>query len=104
MDLRSIIEPLFIKYNLNVVIAGHEHFYERLKPQKGIHYFTAGGSAKIRAGDIVVGAMTAKGFDTDQSFMLIEIDGDNLHYQAISRRGRVVDSGSITRQTTGGTF
>ncbi len=59
-----------------MVIAGHEHFYERLKPQKGIHYFTAGGSAKLRAGDIVVGAMTAKGFDTDQSFMLIEIDGD----------------------------
>ncbi len=53
LDLRSIIEPLFIKYNLNVVFAGHEHFYERLKPQKGIHYFTAGGSAKLRAGDIV---------------------------------------------------
>ena len=53
VDLRAIIEPLFIKYDLNVVFAGHEHFYERLKPQKGIHYFTAGGSAKLRAGDIV---------------------------------------------------
>jgi predicted phosphodiesterase len=104
LDLRSIIEPLFIKYALNVVIAGHEHFYERLKPQKGIHYFTAGGSAKLRAGDIVVGPMTAKGFDTDQSFMLIEIDGDSLHFQTISRRGRLVDSGTIARQTTGGTF
>ena len=37
---------------MNVVFAGHEHFYERLKPQKGIYYFTAGGSAKLRAGDI----------------------------------------------------
>ena len=52
VDLRSIIEPLFIKYGLNVVFAGHEHFYERLKPQNGIYYFTAGGSAKLRAGDI----------------------------------------------------
>ena len=43
--------------------------------------------------------MTAKGFDTDQSFMLIEIDGDSLHFQTISRRGRLVDSGTITRQT-----
>ena len=103
VDLRSIIEPLFIKYGLNVVFAGHEHFYERLKPQKGIHYFTAGGSAKLRAGDIQVGAMTAKGFDTDQSFMMVEIDGDALHFQALSRRGRLIDSGTITRQNTGGT-
>ena len=98
-----IVEPLFIKYGVNVVFAGHEHFYERLKPQKGIHYFTAGGSAKLRAGDIVVGAMTAKGFDTEQSFMLVEIDGDTMHFQTISRRGRLIDSGTITRQAAGGT-
>ena len=29
------------KHGVNVVFAGHEHFYERIKPQKGIHYFTA---------------------------------------------------------------
>src|SRR5689334_25231230 len=92
LDLRSIVEPLFIKYNLNVVFAGHEHFYERLKPQKGINYFTAGGSAKLRAGDIVGSSeMTAKGFDSEQSFMLVEIDGDVLRFQTISRRGKRVD-------------
>ena len=98
VDLRSIIEPMFIKYNLNVVFAGHEHFYERLKPQKGINYFTAGGSAKLRSGDIMSNSpMTAKGFDTEQSFMLIEIDGDVMRFQTISRRGRRVDSGEIRR-------
>ena len=96
VDLRSIIEPLFIKYNLNVVFAGHEHFYERLKPQRGVHYFTAGGSAKLRAGDLVgSSALTAKGFDTEQSFMVVEIDGDVLRFQTISRRGKRVDSGEI---------
>jgi predicted phosphodiesterase len=103
VDLRSIVEPIFIKYAMNVVLAGHEHFYERLKPQKGIHYFTAGGSAKLRAGDIQAGAMTAKGFDSDQSFMMVEIDGDAFHYQTLSRRGRLIDSGTITRQNSGGT-
>jgi predicted phosphodiesterase len=103
VDLRAIVEPLFIKYALNVVIAGHEHFYERLKPQKGIHYFTAGGAAKLRAGDIRVGPLTAKGFDTDRSFLMIEIDDDALHFQALSRRGRLVDSGTIARLTDGGT-
>ena len=103
VDLRAIVEPLFLKYGLNVVIAGHEHFYERLKPQKGIHYFTAGGAAKLRAGDIRVGPMTAKGFDTDRSFMMVEIDGDAFHYQALSRPGKLIDSGTISRQNSGGT-
>ena len=103
VDLRAIVEPLFVKYGVSVVIAGHEHFYERLKPQKGIYYFTAGGSAKLRSGDIVVGALTAKGFDADRSFMLAEIEGDLMHFQAISRAGRVVDSGTITRPGAGGT-
>jgi hypothetical protein len=101
VDLRSIVEPIFIKYNLNVVFAGHEHFYERLKPQKGIHYFTAGGSAKLRSGDIMSASqMTAKGFDSEQSFMLVEIDGDVLRFQTISRRGKRVDSGEIRRGPT----
>jgi len=98
VDLRSIVEPMFIKYNLNVVFAGHEHFYERLKPQKGINYFTAGGSAKLREGDIAAtSALTAKGFDSEQSFMVVEIDGDVMRFQTISRRGKTVDSGEIRR-------
>ena len=101
VDLRNIIEPMFIKHKLNVVFAGHEHFYERLKPQNGIHYFTAGGSAKLRGGDISPNSsLTAKGFDTDRSFMVVEIDGDVLRFQTISRRGRRVDSGEILRDPT----
>ncbi|HYE87557.1 MAG TPA: metallophosphoesterase [Vicinamibacterales bacterium] len=101
VDLRAIIEPFFIKYALNVVFAGHEHFYERIKPQKGIYHFTAGGSAKLRSGDIrATTGLTAKGFDTEQSFMLVEIDGDVLRFQTITRRGKRVDSGEIRRGAT----
>jgi hypothetical protein len=99
MDLRMQIEPLFLKYGVNIVFAGHEHFYERLKPQKGIYYFTAGGSAKLRGGDIQKTAMTALGFDTDNSYMLVEIAGDTMHFQTLSRSGRRIDAGTITRQT-----
>jgi hypothetical protein len=98
VDLRTQLEPLFLEYGVNVVFAGHEHFYERLKPQKGIYYFTAGGSAKLRGGDIQKTAMTALGFDTDNSYMLIEIAGEMMHFQTLSRAGRRVDSGTITRQ------
>lgn len=97
-DLRTQLEPIFLKHGMNVVFAGHEHFYERLKPQKGIYYFTAGGSAKLRAGDIQRTAMTEVGFDSDNSYMLVEIAGDQMHFQTLSRTGRRVDAGTLTRQ------
>ena len=96
-DLRGLLEPLFVKYGVNVVLAGHEHFYERVKPQKGIYYFTSGAAGQLRRGDIRKTEMTAKGFDQDLSFMLVEVSGDELHFQVISRTGGAVDAGMIQR-------
>jgi 3',5'-cyclic AMP phosphodiesterase CpdA len=99
VDLRTLVEPLFLAHGVDLVLAGHEHFYERLKPQRGIYYFTEGASAKLREGNIRVGSsMTAKGFDTDNTFMLMEIVKDQLFFETISRRGTVIDSGSFMRR------
>jgi len=103
VDLRTIVEPLFVKYGVSVVFAGHEHFYERIKPQKGIAYFTSGGAAKLRDGDLQNTSLTAKGFDREQSFMLIELDGDVMHFQTLSRRGTRVDAGDVHRVIREGT-
>lgn len=98
-SLREVLEPLFIKYNVSVVFAGHEHFYERIKPQNGVAYFTNGGAAKLREGNIGRNSpLTAKGFDTDNSFMLVEIDGDQMHFQTISRTGQTIDEGALPRR------
>jgi len=95
--LRDQLEPLFLKYGIDLVLAGHEHFYERLKPQKGIHYFISGGAGKVRRGD-VGGEFTEKAFDQGFHFMLMEIEGDKLHFQVISDQAKTVDSGIITRR------
>jgi len=97
MDLRLQLEPLFMKYAMSVVFAGHEHFYERLKPQQGIYYFTEGGSAKLRVGNILKTPMNAVGFDTDYTFMLVEIVGDTMHFQTLTRAGKIIDSGNFAR-------
>jgi 3',5'-cyclic AMP phosphodiesterase CpdA len=93
VGLRRLVEPLLIKYGVSAVFAGHEHFYERLHPQNGIHYFTSGGAGKLRKGNIRRGRMTAAGFDTDLHFMIAEIAGETLHFQTISRLGKTVDAG-----------
>jgi hypothetical protein len=97
---RELLEPVFLKHGVNVVFMGHEHFYERLKPQKGVAYFILGSSSKLRKGDLRKSALTALGTDADYAFMLIEIDGDTLHFQTISDKGATLDTGSIARPKT----
>ena len=96
--LREQLEPLFVKYGVDVVFAGHEHFYERIKPQKGITYFVNGSSAKLRRGNIGQSGITAKGFDTGYAFMIVEIAGPEMHFQTIEAGGQTIDSGTITRR------
>ena len=97
-ELREILEPVFIKYGVQVVFAGHEHVYERVKPQKGIYHFTEGASGALRRGNLRKTDLTAAGYDRDQSFMLLEVSGDELHFQAVSRTGITIDSGVIRRE------
>ena len=98
VDLRVVLEPIFVKYGVNVVYSGHDHVYERIKPQKGITYFVAGAGGQLRKGDLRRSTNTAAGLDQDQSFMLNEVVEDDLHFQVISRNGRTVDRGTIHRQ------
>lgn len=97
-ELRSLLEPLFLKYGVQVVFAGHEHLYERAKPQKGIYYFTEGASGELRAGNLRKTDLTAVAYDKDRSFLSVEISGEDLYFQAVSRTGVTVDSGTIRRR------
>ncbi|MGI9166982.1 MAG: metallophosphoesterase family protein [Pyrinomonadaceae bacterium] len=97
--LREVVEPIFLKYGVNMVLAGHEHFYERIKPQKGIYYFISGAGGKLRPGDVNDRSpLTEKAFDRDMSFMLAEVVGNQFHFQVISRTGETVDAGVLPNQ------
>jgi hypothetical protein len=43
---------------------------------------------------------TAAAFDADHAFAIVEIAGDQMYFQAISRTGAIVDSGVIERRPT----
>jgi 3',5'-cyclic AMP phosphodiesterase CpdA len=98
VSLRVVLEPLLVKYDVDVVFSGHDHVYERLKPQKGITYFVSGSGGELRRGDVHPSGLTAAYYDQDQSFMLVEVAGDDLYFEAVARSGVTVDSGVIHRQ------
>ena len=94
---RGLLEPVFVKHGVNLVLTGHEHFYERIKPQKGIQYFIIGNSAKLRKGDLSKSELTLYGNDREYAFMLMEIAGDELFFQTINEKGQTIDAGSVRR-------
>lgn len=96
---REALEPLFVKHNVSVVFTGHDHIYERIKPQQGIVYFVAGSGGKLRAGGINRNTgLTAVANASERVFVVCEISGDELFFNAIAQSGRVIDSGIITRR------
>lgn len=100
IDLRNQLMPLFTKYGVNAVWSGHEHVYEHLKPQQGIYFFLEGESGELRYHNIRSSCdLDVVKLDTDRSFMLVEIDDDQMYFQTVSRSGATVDSGQLTLQT-----
>jgi predicted phosphodiesterase len=95
LDLRSQLVPLFLKYNVNVVLSGHEHVYERLRPENGIYYFVLGNSGKLMRNDVGTSDQVERQLDTERSFMIMEVDPDTLYFEVITQAGRIVDSGAI---------
>jgi hypothetical protein len=100
IDLRNQLMPLFTKYGVNAVWSGHEHVYEHLKPQQGIYFFLEGESGELRYHNIRSSCdLDIVKLDTDRSFMLVEVDGDQMYFQTIASSGQTVDSGQLALQT-----
>lgn len=97
LELRVMLEPILVQNGVDVVFSGHDHIYERLKPQKGIQYFVAGAGGQHERG-IQPAAATAASFDQDRSFMAVEVSGNQLYFEAVSRPGAIVDAGVINRR------
>ena len=96
LELRVLFEPVLVRYGVDVVFSGHDHVYERLRPQQGIWYFVTGaGGQDVRT--LRRSTATAASFDREQTFTAIEVLGGDLFFQTVSRSGTTVDAGVIRK-------
>jgi 3',5'-cyclic AMP phosphodiesterase CpdA len=93
--IRPALEPALVRNKVDVVFSGHDHLYERIAPQQGIRYFVSGGGGRNLYG------FHRSAFDeagsSEHHFMVVEIAGDRLFFQAISPQGRTLDCGVFWR-------
>ncbi|MBX3280740.1 MAG: metallophosphoesterase [Acidobacteria bacterium] len=98
LKLRAQLEPLFVKHGVNVVFAGHSHAYERIKPQKGVHYYTAGSGGKLMKGTLDrKSELTVVGNDQIQIFLVVRTDEKRMNIEAITAEGEIFDTSSVER-------
>ena len=97
---RSTLESMFVRHRVNVVFSGHEHIYQRSTLQNGIQYFVSGGAGSLRPGDGRRAPYIARTYSANYHFMLVEIEGEALHFQAISGSGATIDAGRLRRTDT----
>lgn len=92
LQLEQQIGPILKKYGVDVVLAGHNHFYARMVPQDGIRYFVSGGGGnsvydfKDKPGYVAAGG----GF---HHFLYVRLTPERFEYYCIDRDGRSRDAG-----------
>jgi hypothetical protein len=85
---RQRLEPILRRHHVDLVLAGHDHHYERTHPIHGITHIVSGGGCKTtRVGH---SDFTATSISALQ-FLLIDIHDDRLTGRCIRVDGAVID-------------
>jgi hypothetical protein len=92
-SVQNYIQPLCIQYGVQILFAGHNHYYARAVVNNIQHITTGGGGAPLYQPNlnypyIVAGASA-------YHFCKIEINNETLHFTAIKSSGEIIDTFSI---------
>jgi 3',5'-cyclic AMP phosphodiesterase CpdA len=86
--------PLFARYHVPLVLAGHDHDYERTTPQDGVTYVVSGGGAATRpVGREAFTVVSASALH----YLDLAVFADHLTGTARTPDGTVLDTFTLTR-------
>lgn len=92
-DLLNALESVLVEGGVQLVLSGHNHYYARTKPQRGITYITAGGGGRSLVSVKSTGQLD-KAIE-DYHFMYFEASFNRLDYWTISGNGNEIDRGFL---------
>lgn len=95
-DVMNVILPLAQQYGVQMVLAGHDHNYERFNPTNGVYAITSGGGGVGLYPLIELDTGSAQ-FWSRHNCVKVTVNGDELFLQAFNESGAVFDSMTIYR-------
>jgi len=92
LEVREAWSPLFAEFDVPLVLAGHDHDYQRSDEIAGVTYVVSGGGAKLRAtGSEDFTAVS----ESVLHFLDVAVYDDRLEVRAIGQDGELVDQFTI---------
>ncbi len=91
------IEKILVEGGVDLVLAGHDHVYERIEKQKGVAHFVSGAGATLRENDFdtTLPAFHECGESRKLSFMFFSVKQDSISFWTIGVDGKALDHGTI---------
>ena len=90
LNVQQWFVPLFVKHGVPLVLAGHDHHYERTNAIDGVTYVVTGGGGRGTRG---VGRSSFTAFSEQVcNFVYVTISGDQLTLHAVDGTGQEFDS------------
>ena len=104
--LRGLLEPIFVAGGVDLVLAGHDHHYDRstLQPAGSpeghqVQYVTAGASARLRPSVVdYTNTFMAKADATTHSFLVAHVTPAAIRVDAIGADGRTLDTFEVVKR------
>jgi 3',5'-cyclic AMP phosphodiesterase CpdA len=81
-EQRNALQALFVKYRVDAVFAGHEHYYQRRSVDNVLHIISGGGGAPMYDSDAQGGFF---------HFIQVTVDGDTVSAEVVDVNGKVRD-------------
>ncbi|PZA07822.1 MULTISPECIES: metallophosphoesterase [unclassified Meiothermus] len=88
-SLRQSLEPLLVRYGVQLVLAGHDHDYERLEARGIVHLVAGGGGAYLRGFRSAVPESKVR--RVSANFLVLEATSNKLTVTAYGQSGEVLD-------------
>ncbi len=102
----KIWKPLFEKYNVDLILQGHEHIYARgfgqennIRQASGPLYITSVSGPKMY--EIKSRRWMDRAGENMQLFQVISVSRDILHYRAVTVTGELYDAFDIVKESDG---
>lgn len=100
IELRRVLQPLFDRHGVDLVLAGHDHHYQRTYPLREetrvrpgcgpVYVVTGGGGARTVARDIDVVRWSAES-SRSHHFLRLLASAERLEVEAVGMDGRTLD-------------
>lgn len=91
LEVRETFHPIFVEHEVDLVVTGHDHHYERVVPQQGVNYIVTGGGGRGVREKLSRNEYTAFA-EPVAHFVYLVIEDGALTAWAIDGTGQVFDS------------